>query len=101
VDHARARNQLKRGGGLWKVTLAEEAEPAAVREVDLEGLSEALERLARLDERQSRIIELRFFGGLSIEETAEVLSISPATVRRDWSMARAWLYRELGRGISR
>jgi RNA polymerase sigma factor (TIGR02999 family) len=95
VDHARARNQLKRGGGLWKVTWTEEAEEAESQGIDLVGLNDALERLCELDERQGRIIELRFFGGLSIEETAGVLSISPATVRRDWSMARAWLYREL------
>ena len=68
------------------------------REVDLEALDDALEALARLDRQQARIVELRFFGGLSIESTAEFLRISPATVKRHWNVAKAWLYREISRG---
>jgi RNA polymerase sigma factor (TIGR02999 family) len=96
VDHARARHRLKRGGLALKVTLIDDIAAAANQaELDLVALDEGLNRLAELDERQSRIIELRFFGGLSIEETAEALTLSPATVKREWSMARAWLFREL------
>src|SRR5262245_13638344 len=95
VDHARAGQRLKRGGGALKVTLSPDVLQAKQQELDLVNLDDALARLALLDERQSRIVELRFFGGLSIEETAEVLNISPATVKREWTMARAWLHREL------
>ena len=96
VDHARARHRLKRGGLALKVTLIDDIAAAANQaELDLVALDEGLNRLAELDERQSRIVELRFFGGLSIEETAEALTTSTATVKREWSMARAWLFREL------
>jgi RNA polymerase sigma factor (TIGR02999 family) len=94
VDRARARHRLKRGGDALKVTFSENLE-VSKDSFDLEALDEALTRLADLDAQQSRIIELRFFGGLSIEETAATLDISPATVKRDWAMARAWLFREL------
>jgi RNA polymerase sigma factor (TIGR02999 family) len=95
VDHARARHRLKRGGGGLKVEWNEAIKSSQPVEMDLIALDDALNRLAVMDPQQSRIIELRFFGGLSIEETAEALKISPATVKRDWSFARAWLYQEM------
>lgn len=95
VDFARARGYDKRGGGARPVTLDEAAVVANDTGTDMVALDEALNALAELDDRQSRVVELRFFGGLSIEETAEVLKVSAATVRRDWSLARAWLHREL------
>jgi RNA polymerase sigma factor (TIGR02999 family) len=95
VDHARTRNALKRGGASFKVTLTEDLIAAEQVDLDVVRLDDALVRLSALDSRQGRIVELRFFGGLSIEETAEVLNISPATVKREWVMARAWLNREL------
>jgi len=95
VDHARARLALKRGGGATLVELAEVPAPEAPR-VDVLALHAALDRLAALDAAQERIVELRYFGGLTVEETALVLSVSPATVKRDWASARAWLLRELG-----
>jgi RNA polymerase sigma-70 factor (ECF subfamily) len=96
VDHARARHAAKRGGAAQQLTLGSAGE-IADREsaVDVMALDEALRRLAEMDPRKSQLVELRYFGGLSIEETAEVLGVSPATVRRDWSVARAWLRREL------
>ena len=94
VDHARRRAAVKRGADAQPVTLADCADPQAER-VDLLALDEALTRLAAMDERQSRVVELRFFGGLTEEETAEVLDISVRTVRREWTMAKAWLYRQL------
>jgi RNA polymerase sigma-70 factor (ECF subfamily) len=96
LHHAESRNAQKRDGALQRVTLDEEL-AALERDttVDLLDLNRALDRLAALDARQSRIVELRIFGGLSIEEAAEVLSISPATVKRDWNVARLWLRREL------
>jgi RNA polymerase sigma factor (TIGR02999 family) len=97
VDFARARQNLKRGGGTRPVSLDETKVAAPERSADLLALSEALERLAVLSPRQSRVVELRYFGGLTEEEMAEVLSISPRTVRNDWGLARAWLYRELTR----
>jgi RNA polymerase sigma factor (TIGR02999 family) len=97
VDHARSHN-IKRGRGVKHVTLDEVAVVAADRTGDLVALDDALSELARLDPRKMQIIVMRFFGGLSAEETAEVLKVSPATVRRDWSIARLWLYRELGGG---
>jgi RNA polymerase sigma factor (TIGR02999 family) len=96
VDHARARLAQKRGGGATVVSLAGAETPAPAPRVDMLALHEALERLAALDPDQARIVELRYFGGLTVEETAQVLSISPATVKRDWASARAWLLRELG-----
>jgi RNA polymerase sigma factor (TIGR02999 family) len=97
VDHARERHAAKRGGGLRQLTLgdADAAAPAAEQGVDVLALHEALERLAALDAHQARLVELRYFGGLSIEETAEALEVSPATVKREWAVARAWLRREL------
>jgi len=97
VDHARSLN-IKRGRGVQHVTLDEVAIVAGDRTGDFVALDEALNELARLDPRKVQIIEMRFFGGLSAEETAEVLKVSPATVRRDWSIAKLWLYRELGGG---
>ena len=95
VDFARSRGYAKRGGGALAVTLDEATLLSSEKGTDIVALDEALLSLTELDERQSRVVELRFFGGLSIEETAEVLKISPGTVRRDWSLARAWLHREL------
>jgi RNA polymerase sigma-70 factor (ECF subfamily) len=98
VDHARRHRASKRGGFQQKLALDEAVDYSQPRDVDLVALDEALNVLAKLDERQSRIVELRFFGGLTIEETAEALGVSPATVKVDWSMAKAWLRREIGRG---
>jgi RNA polymerase sigma factor (TIGR02999 family) len=95
VDHARSREAAKRGGQHYSVSVSELDRVSKSSEVDLVVLHEALERLAAYDNQKSRIVELRFFGGLTIEETAEVLDISHATVERDWKMARAWLRREL------
>jgi RNA polymerase sigma factor (TIGR02999 family) len=95
VDFARSQNSDKRGGGALQVSLYEVAEPSRRRSADVVALDEALKALATLDARQSQVIELRFFGGLSLEEAAEVLKVSVGTVRRDWSIAKAWLYREL------
>jgi RNA polymerase sigma factor (TIGR02999 family) len=97
VDFARARDYAKRGGGAHKVSLDEAAMISGARGRDFVALDEALNALAELDDRQSRVVELRFFGGLSLEEIAEVLNVSVGTVRRDWSLARAWLHRELNR----
>ena len=95
VDYARRHSNLKRGGKLIRVSLEEEAIVSAVRSADLIAFDEALERLATMDASKSRIVELRFFGGLSVDETAEVLKVSPRTVKREWSLAQAWLYCEL------
>jgi RNA polymerase sigma factor (TIGR02999 family) len=95
VDHARARSTSKRGVGMARVDVEEQAIESQERSVDLLALDEALEHLARIDPQRSRIVELRYFGGLSNEESANVLGISPATVQRQWSGAKAWLYREL------
>jgi RNA polymerase sigma factor (TIGR02999 family) len=97
VDFARSRQSLKRGGQIFMVTLGEAEDIAVEKETDLVALDDALNALAALDSRQSKVVEMRFFGGLSLEETAEVLKVSPGTVRRDWRMARAWLHRELSR----
>jgi len=97
VDHARNRLAAKRGGGAPRLTLESEFAVAQKQEIDLVALDAALQKLAALDAQQARLIELRFFGGLSIEETAVVLSVSPATVKREWATARAWLRRELKR----
>jgi RNA polymerase sigma factor (TIGR02999 family) len=96
VDHARTQRREKRGGDAAKVTLDDAVIGAQSRSIDLLALDQALERLGQLDERQVRVVELRFFGGLSVEETAEVIGISTATVKREWSMARAWLHSQLG-----
>jgi RNA polymerase sigma factor (TIGR02999 family) len=95
LDHARTHRRVKRGGAPAQVTLDEALMSEDSRSIDLLALDEALERLSALDERQARVVELRFFGGLSVEEAAEVLSLSPATVKREWSMAKAWLHAEL------
>jgi RNA polymerase sigma-70 factor (ECF subfamily) len=95
IDHARRHARLKRGGPAAQVTLDEGMLSAEARSIDLLALDEALQRLALLDERQGRVVELRFFGGLSVEETAEVMDLSPATIKREWSMAKAWLYSQL------
>ena len=94
VARGRARRAAKRGGGAIQVTFAED-KVAVSPGVDVTTLDGALEALTRLDPRQGRIVELRYFGGLSIEETAEVTGLSPATVKREWTMARAWLHREI------
>ena len=95
VDHARARHTAKRGGGAPQISLNEVLAVAPEKASDLLAIDEALEALARIDGRKERVVELRFFGGLTIEETADVLMISPETVRRDWRLAKAWLLREL------
>jgi RNA polymerase sigma factor (TIGR02999 family) len=98
VEHARARGRLKRGGDALRVTLDGETGPSSQFELDIVALDLALTKLARLDPQQERIVELRYFTGLSVEETAEVLNVSPATVKRDWATARAWLFREVASG---
>lgn len=98
VERARARQTLKRGGAPIRITYDESMAAAADRSVDLLALDEALARLESIDPGRARIVELRFFGGLTVEETAQALGISPATVKRQWSVARAWLYRELAKG---
>jgi RNA polymerase sigma factor (TIGR02999 family) len=95
VEHARSRDAAKRGGGKYKLSLSKVDRFAPRGDVNLLALDEALERLEEIDPQKSRIIELRYFGGLTIEDTAEVLGISPATVKREWSMARAWLRRDI------
>ena len=97
VEHARRQN-LKRGGGVKHVSLEEAAVVGGDQDMDMEALDHALNSLARIDPRKVRVVEMRFFGGLSVEETAEVLKISTITVKRDWRSARAWLYRELTGG---
>jgi RNA polymerase sigma factor (TIGR02999 family) len=94
VEHARRRN-LKRGGAVPHVSLDEAAQVGGGRPADLVALDDAMNALARLDPRKVQVVEMRFFGGLSVEETAEVLKVSSVTVMRDWSTAKAWLYREL------
>src|SRR6266567_4504792 len=96
VDFARSRGYQKRGGGEEPLSLDESLDVAGGPRSDLLAVDDALTRLAAHDPRKSQVVELRFFGGLSVEETAEALKISPETVMRDWKMAKAWLYRELG-----
>jgi RNA polymerase sigma factor (TIGR02999 family) len=95
VDHARSRGAVKRGAGVTKLAIAEEVAAIEMQNVDLIALDTSLTKLEQIDPQQCRIVELRFFSGLSIEDTADALSISPATVKRDWAMAKAWLYREI------
>jgi RNA polymerase sigma factor (TIGR02999 family) len=98
VDHARGRDAAKRGGGIAAITLEDAdaaAEQSSADAVDVLALHDAIDRLGALDPQQARVVELRYFGGMSIEETAEVLGISSATVKREWAVARAWLKREL------
>jgi RNA polymerase sigma factor (TIGR02999 family) len=97
VDHARKHLAAKRGGDQVTLSLDEHLAPAKSRPLDVVALDDALNELSRMNPQHSRIIELRFFAGLSIEETAQAIGISPATVKRDWGVARAWLYRELAR----
>src|ERR1035438_3213913 len=97
VERAR-RHNLKRGGGVQHVSLEEAAVMGGDQATDLVALDDALNALARLDARKAQVVEMRFFGGLSVEETAEVLKVSPVTVMRDWSTAKVWLYRELTGG---
>jgi RNA polymerase sigma factor (TIGR02999 family) len=97
VSHARSRNSAKRGGGQTVLALDEPLAPAKGKDVDLVALDDALETLLQMDPQQGRIVELRFFAGLSIEATARVLDVSPATVNRDWRLAKLWLYNELNR----
>jgi RNA polymerase sigma-70 factor, ECF subfamily len=95
VDHARRHKSAKRGGGAYRVTLDDALEQAPQADLDLVALDEALLALARVDPAKARLVELRYFGGLTIEESAAVLGLSLATVKRHWSLARAWLYREI------
>lgn len=97
VDHARSRGYAKRGGGAHRVTLDEAAAIVPEPDPELLALDEALTHLEAIDPRKTRIVELRYFGGLSVEETAEVLELSPVTIMREWNKAKAWLYRELSR----
>jgi RNA polymerase sigma-70 factor, ECF subfamily len=97
VDHARHHQTLKRGGSCEILVLQEAFVYSEEKSAELLALDEALDRLARQDERQSRIVEMKFFGGLGIDEIAQVLEISPRTVKRDWTMARAWLHQEMTR----
>ncbi len=100
VQRARARHATKRGGDPIRIELDDQLLPASATgaqdEIDLVALDAALDKLAALDQRQAKVVELRYFGGLSVEESAAALDISPATVKRDWTLARAWLKRELG-----
>jgi RNA polymerase sigma factor (TIGR02999 family) len=98
VDHARGQNAAKRGGGMQQITFSDADQPASAdsdSNVDILALHDALDQLAVLDPDQAKLVELRYFGGLNIEETAEALGVSPATVKREWAVARAWLRREL------
>src|SRR4029077_435112 len=99
VDHARAHAAAKRGGPGWKVPLADAVGATAPPEVDLLDLDAALGKLAAIDARLGELVVLRFFGGLTVEEAADALGLSPATVKRDWNRARAWLFRELGAAL--
>ncbi len=100
VDHARTKQRLKRSSGTVVLSLDESLVAGRERNLDVVALDEALSELTRIDPQQSRIVELRFFAGVSIEETAASLGISPATVKRDWAVARAWLYRRLSQSQS-
>lgn len=97
VDHARSRRYLKRGGGALRVTFDEALAVSCESAADLVALDDALQSLARVDPRKGQVVELRYFGGLSVGETAEVLHVSPETVMRDWRLSKAWLLRELSR----
>ena len=95
VDHARAKHRAKRGGGWHRIELDEQCTVSPQRDADLLAVDDAIEKLAALDPRQARIVELRFFGGLTVEEVAEVLGVSKRTVESEWKIIRAWLRREL------
>lgn len=100
VEYARRRNSGKRGGAIVKLGIDSVQEPMPTLDLDVVALDDALKDLEKIDPQQSRVVELRFFSGLSIEDTAEVMGISESTVKRDWNTARAWLYRELDRTAS-
>ena len=100
VDYARRHVAAKRGGGACKLSLEEATLVSKQKDVDVLSLDDALKTLAKIDPRQSRVVELRFFAGLSLEEISEALEIAPATVQRDWTAARAWLHREISRNSS-
>jgi RNA polymerase sigma factor (TIGR02999 family) len=100
VDHARGHAALKRGGAGWRVSLSDHVPVALPREMDLVDLEAALDKLGTIDPRLVDLVDMRFFGGLTIEETAEAIQSSPATVKRDWIRARAWLFRELSRKVA-
>lgn len=97
VDHARSHACTKRGGGAYKLELDEAMVVSQQKAAEVLALDDALKELAAIDPQQGRIVELRFFGGLTVEEAAEVLNLSPATIKREWSTAKAWLYRELAK----
>ena len=97
VDHARSHAYAKRGGGTRKISLDEAVMVSQERAAEVVALDDVLKELTKIDPQQSRVVELRFFGGLTIEETAEVLGLSPATIKREWSTAKAWLYNELAK----
>jgi RNA polymerase sigma-70 factor, ECF subfamily len=99
ISYARRRNRAKRGGGALQILLDEAAILSNERAAEMVALDEALEHLAAVDRRKSQVVELRYFGGLSIDETAEVLKVSPGTVMRDWTLAKAWLRREITSGV--
>lgn len=99
IDHARNRHAAKRGAGACKLTLDDALDAPQPRDLDIVALDDALETLAKIDPRQGRIVELRFFTGLTVEETAEVMGISTPTVNREWNAAKAWLFRELNRKV--
>lgn len=99
VDHARSRGADKRGGDMIRVTIDKAVSVSEQKDIDLIALDDVLNQLAKLDLRQSQIVELRFFGGLSVEETAEALSIAPITVMREWKIAKMWLYNELKKKV--
>ena len=101
VDHARSRGYAKRGGHAEHVPLDDALTGAQTRGIEILALDQALESLSKIDGRKGRVVELRYFGGLTVEETAEVLGISPETAKRDWKMAKAWLYGELSAGKDR
>jgi len=100
VDYARTCRSQNRGGGVPKVTLNEACMGAQEKGHDLVALDDALKALTGVDPRKSKVVELRFFGGLSVEQTAEVLKVSPDTVLRDWRLAKAWLAREMGKAVA-
>jgi RNA polymerase sigma factor (TIGR02999 family) len=98
VDHAKTKHREKRGGDAIKLSLDDVVNLSLERAADLIALDDALDELARIDERKSRVVELRYFAGFSVEETAQILEVSPDTVMRDWKIAKAWLYQQIKRG---
>ena len=101
IDHARRRRSAKRGGNRRKLSLDDVAEPSADRDAYLVALDDALTELALIDRQLSRVIELRFFGGLTVQETARVMEVAPVTVKRMWKLAKGWLHREVTKGSVR